>query len=1655
MESSSFGSRVGAAAFAVGLGLAVATSPGTAAADEPDSPSSSHETKSSHETESSASPGPHSGLESTSSATESDTEDTDTDTDTDEGDIDGPPDAENADALSDAESVSDEEVAEPDPATTLDEPASEVELAEPGSAESDASDSPFGSEDPPVSDTTPGHTNEGAGDSDAPAGALPSEEGRIRKDADDAAPGTVLDVADLEDSADSTPAPEATSTGSAQVAASAASEQQVPARSALQSAAVETKPVGFLSGLLAALGVTPSATGTDGPMAPSTFITAVLDVIRREMNRLFKNQAPIGASVTVQDSGQGEVTGLIGASDPEGDPLKYKVTNAPTKGTVTVDAAGKFIYTPSAELAASGGTDEFVVQVRDAGFRLNVWSPRTTAVPVTVAVEAPAWPGALAAATNSVSQSADNSRSQTSGTAAVAAAMAAAVTGGTTTAIGWNWGTNAVLNFDPAKDTLDFGWMQPSNFDVTETSGSTRIEIVNNNQSYTLNGVGLGEMTMANIVARDANTVATWQNLISGANQPAPQLPSISIADLSVSEGNGSHGHFMFVATMSKTSTETVTVAYSTSDGTATAGSDYVAASGTITFAPGVTSQMVHVDIIGDAVVEQNETLTVTLSNPAGATLADATAVGTIVNDDTADPGPDPDPQPGDGTIYQVSTSGPDITDFDPARDKLNLGDVSVHNFIVVDTPEGVGFMSPWSGETMIVTGVSLGQLTVDSFTPILNDHLRQDLSGALAWEQGITPAADTVYVRSHEVGQIDRVAFNPVTGVVDFRYFGTREQLSMVDSPDGVVISNAGTGQALVLLGVTKSQLSAQNFVFHFAQVREDRLNEQLGIGPVADSQVLPQGVPIAGTNNWPTGAGNGTPPDGQTEGTTTTISWLYGTDTVLNFNPASDKLNFGWFQPDNFEVTEQSGSTRIEIVDNNQTYTLNGVAIHELSTTNIVALDDGTRSKWQTIIVNAVPTTTAPKLSVSDGSVVEGNTGSSQLPFTVTLSKSSDEQVSVGYTTSNGTATAAGSDYLPAVGTLIFAPGETSKVVQITVNGDALVELDEYFTLNLSSPVNATIADGTGTGTIVNDDVDSEPTTLPTVSIADLSVTEGNGEHSHFMFMATLSKASTETVTVGYATSDGTAIAGSDYTATTGTITFTPGVTSQMVHVDIMGDAVVEQDETFTVTLSNPLGATIADATALGTIVNDDVADPGPGGGDPTGGGGINSGNPGDELWGEQHFAPYVDMAGWPPPDLIKIAQDRGVSLLTLGFLQATSDGQAAWGGYSTLTPGSADSQAQTIDASIAAFKAAGGDVMVSFGGASGTELAQWHVQQGLGAQELADAYAGVVDIYGLNRVDFDIEGHAVAEPASIALRSAAIALLQQQRPDLEVWYTLPVLPSGLTTDGVNVVAKALEAGVKLDGVNVMAMNYGAANAPQSGPNAKTMGAYAIQAAESTHAQMSALFAQHGQEFGWNQLGVTPMIGVNDMVTEVFTVADAQEFEDFARTVGLGMLSMWSVTRDNPGSLGQASATASGTNTPAGSFSNIWNDYGTVNSMDLGSTPGGGGGNDGGNGGGGNPGGGGPVTGGTTTVISWQWGTNTVLNFDPAKDKLDFGWFQPGNFDVTETSGSTRISIVNNNQTYTLDGVGLNELGIGNIVALDANTAAKWQTLINGASV
>jgi hypothetical protein len=227
--------------------------------------------------------------------------------------------------------------------------------------------------------------------------------------------------------------------------------------------------------------------------------------------------------------------------------------------------------------------------------------------------------------------------------------------------------------------------------------------------------------------------------------------------------------------------------------------------------------------------------------------------------------------------------------------------------------------------------------------------------------------------------------------------------------------------------------------------------------------------------------------------------------------------------------------------------------------------------------------------QLWVSDVSVTEGNSGTVNAAFTVTLSPSSASTVTVNYATANGTATA-GSDYTAASSTLTFSAGQTSKTVNVAVIGDTVAEANETFYLTLASPVNATIADGQGTGTIVNDDAGGVA-----LSINNVSVAEGNSGTVNAVFTVTLSAASAQTVTVSYATANGTATAGSDYTATTGSLSFSAGTTSRTIAVAVIGDTAYEGNETFLVNLSSPVGATLADGQGQATIVNDDAAPPG----------------------------------------------------------------------------------------------------------------------------------------------------------------------------------------------------------------------------------------------------------------------------------------------------------------------------------------------------------------------------------------------------------------------------------------------------------------------------
>lgn len=312
------------------------------------------------------------------------------------------------------------------------------------------------------------------------------------------------------------------------------------------------------------------------------------------------------------------------------------------------------------------------------------------------------------------------------------------------------------------------------------------------------------------------------------------------------------------------------------------------------------------------------------------------------------------------------------------------------------------------------------------------------------------------------------------------------------------------------------------------------------------------------------------------------------------------------------------------------------------------------------------------------------------------------------------------------------------------------------------------------------------------------------------------------------------------------------------------------------------------------------------GAGGGASTGVGG--SGGVLDDGWPARVFAPFVDATAYPTQKLGDITTAAGVKHYALGFIVAkdATSCEATWGTYYDIEKGPSAYEGggeYFLYDHVAEVRAAGGDVLVSFGGAAGTELAGACAD----VASLVAQYTLVIDKLALTRVDFDIEGFWVADQASNLLRADALAKLQAERAaagkPLSIWLTLPVLPTGLTADGVEVVDTVLAAGVTLAGVNIMTMDYGDSAAPS--PDGQ-MGMYGIQAAMALHGQLAAAHANQGLAKSdaelWAMVGVTPMIGMNDVTTELFHLTDAAETVDFAKDKGLGWIGMWSINRDHP---------------------------------------------------------------------------------------------------------------------------------------------------------
>jgi Concanavalin A-like lectin/glucanases superfamily/Calx-beta domain len=215
----------------------------------------------------------------------------------------------------------------------------------------------------------------------------------------------------------------------------------------------------------------------------------------------------------------------------------------------------------------------------------------------------------------------------------------------------------------------------------------------------------------------------------------------------------------------------------------------------------------------------------------------------------------------------------------------------------------------------------------------------------------------------------------------------------------------------------------------------------------------------------------------------------------------------------------------------------------------------------------------------------VLEGDDKATRATFLLILTGRSEQTASVNFATADNTALAR-FDYVPRAGSTTFLPGQTKKPLTVVIKGDTLNEPIENFKVNLSHPVNATLERGEARVRIL----DNDPT--PTLAVADVTTPEGDTDRHSVLLTVRLSAASAYIVSVDYATADGKARDGSDYVARTGNVIFMPGETEKMIPVPILGDAIVETDEAFAFTLSNPIHATLSHGHAVVTITNDDAS-------------------------------------------------------------------------------------------------------------------------------------------------------------------------------------------------------------------------------------------------------------------------------------------------------------------------------------------------------------------------------------------------------------------------------------------------------------------------------
>ncbi|HXT21238.1 MAG TPA: Calx-beta domain-containing protein, partial [Thermoanaerobaculia bacterium] len=599
-----------------------------------------------------------------------------------------------------------------------------------------------------------------------------------------------------------------------------------------------------------------------------------------------------------------------------------------------------------------------------------------------------------------------------------------------------------------------------------------------------------------------------------------------------VSEGDSGTVDAVFALTLSAPSGREVKVNYATVAETAAAGSDFVATSGTVTFAPGTTEREVHLAVKGDLIDELAETFRLALSSPQNVTLADNAATGTIVDDDTA-------------SIAVIDTE-------------------------VVEGNAGSGGTAQVPVRLSIPSdrAVQVAYTTVAGTATTPADFTAK--SGSVTFPAGSTQQTISISIVGETLEEVTETFLVRLSAPQNAELGDPEATVTIIDE-DGPVISiadvslaegNTGTRQAVFT--VTSARV-LPDFVFV-----EDTL-------PTAAS-------PNNDNDGWTWVSANPPPFSGSLSHQSALLSgthqhYFTGASPTLNISAGDLLIAYVFLDPANpptevmLQWNDGSWEHRAYWGANSINFGSNGTNSRRFMGPLPVA------GQWVRLEVPASQVGLEGRplngiaFTLFNGRATWDHAGKGQH-----YEPASTRTVTVDVATADGTAVA-GADYVALATTLTFAPGEIAKTVAVDVIGEKLEEPDETFFVRLTHPTNAAVLRGEAVGTILDDD-------LFTIDAADLYLVESK---PNAPLKLTLNRPSEDPISVRVTTVDDVAVASQDYTATAQTVTFPPGSTSQTVPIPLTDDTAQEGPERFWVDLSEVTNAHLA-RTRVGVHLLDD---------------------------------------------------------------------------------------------------------------------------------------------------------------------------------------------------------------------------------------------------------------------------------------------------------------------------------------------------------------------------------------------------------------------------------------------------------------------------------